>query len=415
MAKVVKLIFVSTDNNNKFYHMTENESDNSFLVEYGRIGSKSQTSIYPMSKWDSTYKSKTKKGYKDNTDLYVVENVYNDKKSNYKEFLNYRSIKVVDIVKKLQSYATGSIKENYTVSSENVTQKQIDKAQSLLNELSLFNLTKDNIEEFNKMLIEFYGIVPRKMKHVRNHLIDIDSDLLEKKSKILLSEQELLDIMAGQVLLDANLLEDQQDDQPDILEHDIISSSGLEINEVIDINIIKQIKSLMQDQSHKFKHAFEVINNKTQVKYNEQLLEASNNKVELFWHGSRNENWWNILTTGLLIRPNVNVHINGKMFGFGTYFASKFLKSYGYTSARNAYHTKGNSNEAILALYSVHVGKQKTYNKHLSECYSLDFNKINKMGFDSVYAKAGVSIMNDEFIIYKESQCTVKYLVIVEA
>jgi len=40
--------------------------------------------------------------------------------------------------------------------------------------------------------------------------------------------------------------------------------------------------------------------------------------VRLFWHGSRNENWWSIINTGLVLRPT-NAVITGKMFGYGIY------------------------------------------------------------------------------------------------
>jgi hypothetical protein len=41
-------------------------------------------------------------------------------------------------------------------------------------------------------------------------------------------------------------------------------------------------------------------------------------KERLYWHGSRNENWFNIMQTGLLIRPSGAVH-TGSMFGDGIY------------------------------------------------------------------------------------------------
>ena len=54
--KIARLIFVSEDNHNKFYNMTEDGS--SFKAEWGRVGNEPQTQLYPISKWDSTLKSK---------------------------------------------------------------------------------------------------------------------------------------------------------------------------------------------------------------------------------------------------------------------------------------------------------------------------------------------------------------------
>ena len=53
------LIFVSADNHNKFYNAFP--EGNEFRVEYGRVNSTCTTIRYPISKWESTIKSKIKK------------------------------------------------------------------------------------------------------------------------------------------------------------------------------------------------------------------------------------------------------------------------------------------------------------------------------------------------------------------
>jgi len=431
MAKEVRLIMITEANNNKFYNMKEN-GNGTFTAEYGRVGANAQTTTKSMSQWDKVYREKTGKGYVDQTDLFIEENVVvnenTDKsvKVKVKDFLSSRTTAVINIVKKLQGWAKGSIEENYTVSSENVTQKQVDRAQNVLNEIVSFDLTNDNVKEFNKKLIEFFGIVPRKMKQVKNHLIPTDAELTqllktepnyltERKNKIITEEQDTLDVMAGQVALNTNVKEAESDTN-DIteVETDMIKSSGLDFEEVTDQAVITQIKSLMANNASKFKSAFLVKNLNTQSKYDTNLKSVKNTKEELFWHGSRNENWWSILTSGLLIRPSNAVH-SGSMFGDGIYFADKFQKSYGYTSGRNSYWARGNSNEAVLALYSVHVGEQKIIKKHDSSCYKLSHSVISKDGYDSVFAQGGIDLVNNEYIVYKSEQSTVKYLVIVEA
>lgn len=417
MGKVVKLILISGDvNSNKFYNMTEN-NDNTFTAEWGRVGATGQSQNKPMSQWDKVYREKTGKGYKDNTDLFVVEGSVVKKDIStgkmVRDFLTSRTQTVIDIVKKLQGWAKGSIQENYTVSSEQVTKKQIDKAQSVLNDITTYDLKESNITEFNKMLIEFYGIVPRKMKKVTDHLITADEkELIVFKNKIISEEQATLDVMAGQVRLNTNVEETTEDNVKDV-ETDIIKASGLEIIEVKDNDVINKIKSMMADNKSKFKAAFEVKNINTHNKYDKHVKTVKNAKEELFWHGSRNENWWSLITSGLLIRPS-NAVYTGSMFGDGCYFANKFQKSYGYTSARGSYWAKGSANEAILALYQVHVGEQKHIHKHDSSCYTLNHKKITSDGFDSVYAHGGADLRNDEFITYHVDQSTIKYLVIVE-
>jgi poly [ADP-ribose] polymerase len=416
-GKVAKLRMITTENNNKFYYMTENGSN--FDVEYGREGANPQKTSYPMSKWTSTYNSKVKKGYKDYTDLFIVESetttvdpVTKTVTKSVKEFLTTRTQSVIDLVKKLQGWAKGSIEQNYNVTSENVTQKQVDKAQSLLDDMVAFDLTKSNINAFNNLLLEFFGIVPRKMKQVKSHLVNIDDDLTERKNKIISEEQSTLDVMAGQVKLNSAIKEEEI--ETPTVETDIIHASGLEIVEVTDKAVIEQIKTMMADNKGKFKQAFEVVNNKTKSMFGAQFDNAKNKKTELFWHGSRNENWWSIMTTGLLIRPS-NAVYSGSMFGDGIYFADKFQKSYGYTSGRGSYWAGGSANEAVLALYDVHVGEQKHIKKHDSSCYKLSASVLEKDGFDSVFAHGGADLRNNEYITYKSGQSTIKYLVIVNA
>jgi poly [ADP-ribose] polymerase len=423
MGKKVKLVYVAvedgkTEQSNKYYEMEENDNG-TYTATWGRIGAPNpSTQTKSMSEWQKTYNSKVKKGYTDHTELFIVEGKSSKKSGTVKDFLKSRTQTVIDLVKKLQGWAKGSIEQNYTVTSEQVTQKQIDRAQVMLNELTAIDV-KD-FTAFNKMLLEFFKVVPRKMKNVKDHIISADKldengkriTHFDQKNKIISDEQATLDVMSGQVLLNSNVQE-QETDEPEI-ETDIIKASGLELKEVTDSSVISQIKNLMADNKSKFKIAFEVMNNQTQVAHTTHVAKAKNKKLELFWHGSRNENWWSIMTTGLLIRPSNAVH-SGSMFGDGIYFADKFQKSFGYTSGRGSYYAGGSSNEAILALYDVHVGEQKHIKHHDSSCYSLSAKVLAKDGFDSVFAHGGADLRNNEYIVYQSPQSTIKYLVIVNA
>ncbi len=423
MGKVVKLIKVEGEaNNNKYYNMTEN-TDGTFTAEYGRIGAqKPAKEIYSMSKWDVKYKEKTsiRKGYKDVTELYIVDDApvaaTTVKESKLSKAIGKlkRSAIVVKMVSQLQSWAKISVAENYNVKVTDVTQRQVDKAQSLLDSLVKFNLTKATAQEFNKLLQEFYMTIPRKMKHVKLHLIDeTETDFKGRKASIITEEQNTLDVMAGQVKLKSQERENGTEDVKDE-EQDVLSVAGLDMEEVNDPAVIKEIKSMMQGDSGKLNQVFKVKNNRTQAAFDANLLAAKNKKVELFWHGSRNENWWSIISSGLVIRPS-NAVYSGSMYGDGVYFATKFSKSYNYTSGRNSYYAKGSSNVAVLAVYGVHVGEQKHIQKHNSTCYSLNYKSIKAEGFDSVFAHKGADLVNDEFIVYQSCQSTIQYLITVNA
>lgn len=418
--RIAKLVMVTEANNNKFYNMTE---ENGIIhIEYGRIDATSQKTSKPSSQWDKIYREKTKKGYTDVTELKTVKDKVTDAVKKvvkvFKDFFSWRKKEVVDIVNTLQGWAKGSIAENYSVSSKDVTQAQVDKAQELIDKMSNFDFTIETISDFNKILLEYYMVVPRKMKNVRDHILSqtlTGDSLKEEHAKLISKEQDTLDVMAGQVALDTAAEQELEDGDTTEVETDIIESSGLTFDLVEDQTIIDIIKDKMGPNAHQFRQAFEVRHLDNQNTFEKTKESFKNKSTELFWHGSRNENWWSIITTCLKIRPSNAVH-TGSMFSDGIYFADKFQKSFGYTSGRSSYFAKGNSNNAVLALYEVLVGEQKHIYKHDSSCYSITKQKLlDEGGYNSVYAHGGADLRNNEYIIYDGNQCTMKYLVIVNA
>jgi poly [ADP-ribose] polymerase len=164
--------------------------------------------------------------------------------------------------------------------------------------------------------------------------------------------------------------------------------------------------------SNLFKRAVRVKNNDTESAYEKFMGKIKNKKKELLWHGSRNENWWSIFQQGLVLRPT-NAVITGKMFGYGLYFADKAQKSINYSSYSGASrsYTGGSSRNAILAIYEVHQGDQMIIKRHDHSHSQLTDDKMIKHGKDSVFAQGGYDLVNNEYIVYKQQQCTIKYLV----
>ncbi len=395
MNRVAKLIMVTRENNNKFYDMVEEGGQ--ITVKYGRVDVTSTTKIYPAHKWDSLLKSKLKKGYKDMTSLRVVSTQTVDFQAIGDDVIN-------QIVTELQALANKSVQANYTVSSEAVTQKQIDEAQKLLDQLAkLASLTEKKLakSKFNDFLLDLYQIIPRRMQKVQHHLWDANKEA----DRMVASEQATLDVMKGQVRVNTVKQTNKADDKKTILE-----AMGLEIVPATATDI-KTIKKELGEISDKFRRAFKVINKRTQKKFDTFVEKSKDKSRRLFWHGSRNENWWSILDGGLILRPT-NAVITGKMFGYGLYFADKARKSYGYTSCRGSYWARGASNKGFMALYDVHLGKTLTEKHHRSWMYSLTDKDLRGRGdYDSLSAMGGADLRNNEFIVYNENQCTVKYLV----
>src|ERR1035437_6034629 len=174
------------------------------------------------------------------------------------------------------------------------------------------------------------------------------------------------------------------------------------MSHVTDATIITKVKKLMGPSANKFSRLFEVKNHKAEKKYNDHLAKMSVKNEELFFHGSRSENWSSILVNSLLVRPSGAV-ISGKMYGFGLYFSSICQKSIGYTSLSGSYWANGGNNKAYMALFKVNVGNRKIVTRHDSSCYSFDNKTIQP--HDSVYAPAGYDLKNDETVVYLEDKC----------
>lgn len=381
---------------------------------------KNLTVVYKGShEWNKIYKNKTsaKKGYKDVTDM-LAESITEDKSSDNKKAVDIKDNDVKQLFNDLMAFANKSIKKNYKVTQDAVTQAQVDAAQEVLNN-AVKKLKKGvNKADVNNLLLELYTIIPRQMKDVKDYLIkDTDTaDDIDIAKNFLANEQDTLDTMAGQVkLLKQQKEADKttEEDKEETNEITLLEQMGLTVEVETDADSLELVNKLLGSNASRAKRIFKCINKKTQAIFDENYKKAKTKKRRLYWHGSRNENWFNIIQTGLMIRPSGAVH-TGSMFGDGIYFANKSQKSLGYTSVRGSYWAGGSSTKGYLALFDVHTGDQKHIHKHDSSCYRLSKAVLDKEGKDSVYAHGGIDLRNDEFIVYDGKQCTIAYIIEME-
>lgn len=395
------LIMVTTNNNNKYYNCFP-EGD-SFRVEYGRVDATKTVRTYPISKWDSQISAKIKKGYQDVTDLkqdLVEEVTATNQDSPYKDIEN---IVIKRIVDKLQQMAKDTINKNYTVKASAVTQAMVDEAQKVLDALT----TIDNIKEFNNQLLKLFVVIPRKMHNVNSHTAKDKDDFV----KIISTEQDLLDVMRGQIYVPVVSTKDNEceicNDKQTILEHFKLSMSETSPSEV------DMIKKLLGDDANMYRNSWCVSNLETESLFDKFVQENDITDRRLLWHGSRSENFWNIIKTGLKIRPS-NAVYTGSMFGDGVYFAPKARKSIGYTSLSGSYWVRGNQNVAYMALFELAYGNPYVIYNHDSTCYSMNYEYLQKQNptCNCLHAKADKGMLrNDEIVFYRTDQMTIRYLV----
>lgn len=399
----------ANDNNNKFYEMIETESG--FIELYnGRVeASRVKQDPKPSSQWDKIYRSKINKGYKDMT---AYRSVKVDTVAKESKYLPLKDTDAELLVNKLQEYAGESVSNNYSIKATNVTQLMIDDAQSIINNITPLIKLKSDVYYLNDQMQKLFTIIPRKMNKVKNYLFEqiTDKDALDYAIKLIAKEQDILDSMAGQVI--QNISSITPNSNTEKTNKTILDDLNLTL-EIADQKDYDFVKKYMKDYdnsdaSRQLFKLFKAKNLKTEDKYQDWLKSQKNKTTNLLWHGSRSQVWWFIYQQGLTIRPSAT---NGSMFSRGNYFADKYAKARGYSSLSGSYWSNGSSSEAFLGLFEVHTGNQKVYLRHEPECYNLTYDFINKQGFDSVFAKGGADLKNNEYMVYKDVQATLKYLV----
>lgn len=358
-----------------------------------------------MSRWERKLKEKCKEGYVDQTDLIRDLVVAGDGgvKSEYRAIENPA---IAEIVERLQLMAKKAIDANYNITVSKVTQAMVDEAQKILTEL----LSTDSVDRFNEKLLRLFTVIPRKMGKVKDYLAKSCKDY----PLIIQTEQDLLDVMKGQVF--QNRLEDNQI-KSDLSKNSvtILEAMGLTFEEC-GMEDVSLIKKLLEGCAGKYHNAWRVMNSKTQEAFNEFCSAEKITDKKLLWHGSRNENWWSIVNNGLALKPTDAV-ITGKMFGYGIYYASKARKSLGYTSLKGSYWSQGNSSSAFMAIMEVAYGKPYNVYSFDHKYYKFDYETLQKVcpGANCLHAHAGSMLKNDEIVVYRENQMTIKYLVELKA
>lgn len=383
---MIKLICVTANNNNKYYYMEDLHNGN-FKVSYGRVGGSETILTYPISLWDKKYNEKLKKGYID-----VTEKITTVKKTGE---LDISDPDVKDLISFLMSEAKQSIKRDYQISAESVTQEQLNEVQNIIDLLSSKIKDEKMISKdiINNYLKEIYSIIPRKMTDTRNFFLN--SVNIPFLTELLQSEQSRLDTLKSQVNINQ------------------VASNGITLEELgFTCDLASEEDKDMIRKNTDFKltnhRVFKISNKETESVFNPNHL-----KTKLLYHGSRNENFLSILQTGLKIRPK-GVQTTGSMFGDGIYAANKARKSIGYTSLRGSYWASGHSNRAYLAIFEFATGKE--WNLLDSQSWSgwmsrIDESQVKSKGCDSVFAKGGVDLRNDEYVVYNSNQCTIRYLI----
>lgn len=391
----VYLVMVNPEWNNYKFYQLEDLGNGTCLATYGRIGAGKnevfgeRTHLYPKRMFWIKLLEKLGKGYKDMTDIYLSGNVASEETEAENNDETDKNAVSYKLFVKLKAFSTNYVAESCI--SSVVTLEMCEKAEELLNKLYAAD---ENVNEFNKVLVELLGVSPRRVRNVADLLAVSDKDyanIISREETLLLAMQAV----AGQAPV--KKAKKKTDDG--------FANASIEVYIATEKQKTEVLNHLSDNLKPLVKNVYRVIHPEHKKRFNAYLKKYKIKEVKQLWHGSRNPNWCSIVQNGLQLHPNAQ--ITGKMFGHGIYFAPSSQKSWGYTSYHNTYWAGGNSDTAFMGLYACAYGKPKdivapnNYNQKM----------LDDEGCNCIHAHAGTYLYNDEIVFYNEDCTLLNYVV----
>lgn len=265
------------------------------------------------------------------------------------------------------------------------------------------NPTKTISLDLKSLNNDYLSLIPRSFGA---HLSD--SDLITTINKVQ-KEYDLINQMETAIAI-----QDIKDDK------DTDFSLGFTLklaDSDITASITKQIEKTRKHthlNRYKVKRVFEVENFKERERF-EKFADALQSKkkagrqankldyqeVDLF-HGSRNSNILSILMNGFYVPPSSAAHVTGRMFGNGVYGADVSTKALNYSAG--GWGGKPNKYNNLFC-FVTRFALGKVYETQRSR------ESGTPSGYDSIFAKGGADLQNNEYIVPNVSQTTISYLV----
>ena len=387
----------------------ENLKNGCFKYTESRIGIqigifKPKSHLRSMDNWDSTVDQLLRTGYilakKEKMGKKVLKK--DDMSVDGSSYAVIKDENVRMIVNRIMGFANKVVRSQYIVKVDDISDEMISLGAEILKGLSnKVNYGAVSIGNFNAELVRLFSVIPRRMDNVSNYLAKDEDEIPD----ILKAEQELYDVLISQL---------RTYTKENSSKEDILTANGLKIQHV-SANEAKMLRERLGSEGHRYIDAWKVRNLKSKQAFDEFCRRENltdGHGIDHLFHGSRNENWWSILTKGLTVNPPAGVVICGKAYGYGIYFAPQACKSMGYTSRAGSKWAGGSSESGFLLLNEVATGKR--YDGHLGIDTSLNWEKLKKIapGCLCTWAESRYSgFVMDEVIVYRDCQSTPEYLI----
>lgn len=297
---------------------------------------------------------------------------------------------VSPIVQNIFAAANENIQTYLSVNVDTLGLPQILRGRSQLKEIAALSRSRNHRQELLKAVQLYYTFIPTKLPRK----IDVDMVVLDLCNHLDVQEERLLQLEAAvQSHAAAGSVESNFGAQLSLL-----SRTSSEYKRIHDY--VEQTK-----RAHcgiYIKHILKAVLPLERAAYESETTGAS--QIEELFHGTPARNIRHILGTknkqGLIVPAHYS---NGRAFGNGVYFANVSTKSGQYCAPHNEL--------SYLLIADVKVGRFQV------PVSGRDDLKPDA-GYDSIWAKErvtrkpGSTMDNDEIIVYRTSQQTIKYVVV---
>ena len=305
--------------------------------------------------------------------------------------------------------------------------------QTPLGPLTLSHLEKAKkvLEKINKNVKPDITKIPKKMTDLNNEYLSliprsfgnkISKDQMIITGDKVLSEFDLLNQMEAAIkITDIKAQEDEAKEKVSV---------GFEMklaSKEVTSEIIAQVQKSRVDSRGRSKHSnldhykvkrvFEIHNKKERINFEAEAKRLKEYKkenkirkvnkldyqeVDLF-HGSRNSNILSILMNGIYIPPSNAAHVTSRMYGSGVYGADVVTKSLNYSRGGWGSGVRNRNRSIFCFIMRFALGKVHETGSALKTG--------TPAGFNSIFAKGGYDLQNNEYIVPKASQTTMSYLI----
>jgi poly [ADP-ribose] polymerase len=424
LLKEVKLIFVENGidkktgkplNNNKYWTAKQFD-DGNWSAEWGRVGcAKPDSGTWADSKkkMDSVVRSKLRDGYTEAKTIGegvtassgggVVRDA-NLHAQARQDLLKNANPVLEKLIKRFVDANVHTITANTQITFNSttglfatplgiVTPEGLTDARDLLAQIAPLVRKSKFTPEADALLCKYLRIIPQSlgMKRFTVQTLIPNDNALQKQNDLIDALESSYQAMQSAPAPKADATKK------------VASVFQVDLDVLKDYNERKRLENFFE-KSKKAQHGYDNIHVREIFSVNiHDMTNAFETKLgnnqEVF-HGTSQANCLSILKSGLKVSPPATAAIAGKMFGNGIYGAINSTKSLGYSMGRWGQGGVGDAGWLFICEFAM----GKTEIVHDSRWAGAS------RGYDSIWAKAGSALRNDELIVYRNPQVKIKYL-----